>query len=322
MIATVEDFSQPAPGPGQVLIRTALTLVSPGTERAWLSTKSRFPFPGAGFPFHPGYSLIGRVEDVGHGCDPTRIGETVFTTNGGYGCHATRVAAAEELVFRVTDGTDPRKALFFAVADVAIAAVRRSRVELGESGVIVGLGLIGQLAVQAARAAGAVPVIGIDPDPHRRDLALRSGAHAVFSPDDRDGWRGAVSADGGADFTVDLAGGNGESLQLAIDAVGRFGRVIGAARTPEPVSLELNDGLMLKNASLSLMHILARPDADSRPGLWSLADQWAAYLKLLAVGSLDPLLLSGQELGPDALPAFYQDLVRGDSSPLATVVAW
>jgi threonine dehydrogenase-like Zn-dependent dehydrogenase len=94
------------------------------------------------------------------------------------------------------------RAAYATVGAIALQGVRLARPQLGEVGVVVGLGLIGQLAVQLLRAAGC-RVLGIDTDAARAAQALEQGAEWSCGPDAvPESWKDAATAGYGADFAV------------------------------------------------------------------------------------------------------------------------
>lgn len=308
-----ERFLVDPPAPDQVQIDTHWTLVSPGSERHWFSGQKGFPFPGAGFPFRPGYALAGVVVEAGPET-PFAPGDRVFTPGPGYGCHASAITIDAGSVFPVPEDVELQDAVFFTLADTAIGAVRRARIELGQPCAIVGLGPVGLLAVMAARASGAAPIVATDLDPDRRALALACGADRAVEPKD-------LPADQ-FDTVIEFAGGTDAALSTAIRGVRTFGRVIAASRTPGPTTLDFVDGLLMKNAEFIHWHVLVRPPHDSRPGSWTVSDQWGAFVKLLRRGALHPQDLVSETVRPDELPEIYRRLLKVAAPPLAVLIDW
>jgi predicted dehydrogenase/threonine dehydrogenase-like Zn-dependent dehydrogenase len=212
----IEVVDVPAPKllPGCVLVRTAASLVSVGTERAssefarknllqkakmrpdlvrevWnkvrrdglLSTvaavRSRMDQPSA-----PGYSSAGTVVAVGEGITDIRPGDRVACAGAGHAIHAEFASIPRLLLARIPPQTEGTKEVSFdqaaatTVGAVALHGVRTADVRLGDIVGVIGLGLLGQLTVQILKAAGC-RVIGMDIARARVDLALRLGADAA-----------------------------------------------------------------------------------------------------------------------------------------------
>ncbi|MFJ9174589.1 bi-domain-containing oxidoreductase [Streptomyces sp. NPDC102360] len=204
----------PVPGckPGGVLVRTGYSLISTGTELMKVSeagmsmlgkARSRPDQVGKvmqsvatnGLPatyrkvmgkldsYTPlGYSLCGTVEQVGAGVDDVKVGDLVACAGNEHALHAELNWVPKNLYARVPDGLAPRHAAFGTVGSIALQGVRQGEPQLGESALVIGLGLIGQLVVQLLAAAG-VRVVGVDPDPARCELAEGSGAETCGHPE-------------------------------------------------------------------------------------------------------------------------------------------
>lgn len=200
-ITTLEDVPAPAPRAGQLLIRTAASLVSAGTERmlvdfgrANLLDKARQQPDKVRMvlekvrtdglmatlktvqakldqPIPLGYSNAGVVIAVGEGVERFRVGDRVASN----GNHAEVVCVPANLCARIPDNVDDETASFTVVGAIALQGVRLVAPTLGETVVVVGLGLIGLVTVQILRANGC-QVLGIDLDPQRAALARELGA--------------------------------------------------------------------------------------------------------------------------------------------------
>ena len=132
-----------------------------------------------------GYSLCGVVTEVGQGAEEFEVGQLVACAGNEQALHAEYNWVPVNLCAAVPAGVLPEHAAFATVASIAMHGVRRSEVQLGETAVVIGLGLIGQLVVRLLVAAG-VQAIGIDPVPDRCRLAEKVGAAACGSPDELD----------------------------------------------------------------------------------------------------------------------------------------
>lgn len=170
----------PSPRPGQVLVRHEATLISPGTELGAVPRMRENPNPEAK-PRRFGYSSAGVVEAVGEGCDDMPVGLEVACMGGGYALHSDYGVIPRNLMVPKPDDLSFEGAAFAHLAATAMQAVRRADVRIGENALIVGLGIVGQIAVQLARTAGA-HVAAMDFLPMRRELAERGGADLVLDP--------------------------------------------------------------------------------------------------------------------------------------------
>jgi predicted dehydrogenase/threonine dehydrogenase-like Zn-dependent dehydrogenase len=130
-----------------------------------------------------GYSLAGIVEEVGAGVDEIAPGDRVACAGEAIACHAEFVSVPRNLCVPVPDNVDLKDAAFTTVGAIAMNGVRQASVSLGDTVVVIGLGLVGLLGVQILKAAGC-RVIGIDLDPHKIELARQCGADVAARRDD------------------------------------------------------------------------------------------------------------------------------------------
>ncbi len=209
----IEDVPAPICKARGVLVRTAYSLVSTGTERMKVSqarmslvqkAKARpdkvrqvlqtAKQVGVVETIHKvrerldaltplGYSLAGVVEEVGSGLDEFEVGDVVACAGEGIACHAEYVFAPRNLCVPVGPDVDPKHAAFATVGAIAMNGVRQGGVSLGDTVLVIGLGLVGLLAIQILKAAGC-RVIGVDVDPDKLALAKACGADAALARSD------------------------------------------------------------------------------------------------------------------------------------------
>jgi threonine dehydrogenase-like Zn-dependent dehydrogenase len=182
----------------------------------------RVPTPEA--PWNMGTTGVGTVVEVGPGVTRWKAGDRVF---GIMDVRDTNVCRAER-IWELGD-VDPLLALCIEPAYVSFHAVRESQVRFGDSVVVVGLGVLGLLAVRMAVLAGAETVIAVDMLPLRRAKALEMGADYAYDPSDGDVAAKVHQANGGpgADVAIELAGVY-PALQTAIRCVRVGGTVCSA----------------------------------------------------------------------------------------------
>jgi predicted dehydrogenase/threonine dehydrogenase-like Zn-dependent dehydrogenase len=203
-VTELADVPSPRVGRGQLLLRTARTLVSAGTERmlvdfgkASLIDKARqqpdkvrmvldkIRTDGLGptldavrnkldQPLPMGYCNVGTVVESGTGVDGFAVGDRVASN----GKHAEVVAVPVNLCARIPDAVSDDEAAFTVLGAIALQGIRLVQPTLGEAVVVTGLGLIGLLTVQLLRAHGC-RVLGLDFDASRLALARTFGAETV-----------------------------------------------------------------------------------------------------------------------------------------------
>lgn len=129
-------------------------------------------------PIPLGYSLAGRVVQVGENCTGVSIGDRVACGGAGYANHAEVNYVPKNLMVKIPDGVDDIDASFVTVGAIALQGVRQTAPLLGEKIAVMGLGLLGQLTVQLLKANGC-KVIGSDIDPDKMALAKKLGCDEV-----------------------------------------------------------------------------------------------------------------------------------------------
>ncbi|MFH2108811.1 MAG: bi-domain-containing oxidoreductase [Chrysiogenia bacterium] len=125
-----------------------------------------------------GYSCAGEVIAVGRKVTEFKVGNRVACGGAG-AAHAEVVAVPKNLCAKVPDGVEMKEAAFATIAAIAMQGVRQAELKLGETAVVIGLGLVGQLTLQLLHASG-VAAVGIDIDPAAVALAKKTGLAHVF----------------------------------------------------------------------------------------------------------------------------------------------
>ncbi|WP_371600717.1 bi-domain-containing oxidoreductase [Streptomyces sp. NBC_00564] len=351
----------PVPGckPGGVLVRTAYSLISTGTELMKVSEAGMSMLGKArsrpdqvakvmqsvatnGVPatyrkvmgkldsYTPlGYSLCGVVEQVGTGIDDVKVGDLVACAGNEHALHAELNWVPKNLYTPVPDGLAPRHAAFGTVGSIAMQGVRQGEPQLGEVALVIGLGLIGQLVVQLLAAAG-VRVVGVDPDPVRCELAERLGAAACGDPASA-----AVEAavaeltDGHGVDQVYLAagGGSNQPVELAARLCRDRGRVvdIGKCRLDLPWNayyekeLDVRFSRSYGPGRYDPAYELEGRDYPIGYVRWTERRNLACFLDLLARGSVDVEPLVSHVADFDDAVETYQRLKDGELKAVAVL---
>ena len=321
-VAELREVELPdAPDAGWVLLETDCTLISPGTEFACLNGTTNNP-TSQGFPKTLGYSAVARVLKIGAGVTTLRPGDRCLCYHSK---HRSLQLMPERDLVRIEDDQLPaEEAVFCVVGCMGFQGVRRCRPELGESLLVMGLGLLGQFAVQTARLSGCFPVIAMDYEKPRRELALALGADAAFAPDDPALTEQVARLTNGrnCDSVIEVTGAP-QAVVQGLKLTARFGRIalVGCNRMPtEQVdfyNLVHRPGITVLGA-----HNMARPRDDSRPGLWTMREDMAVLLRLLSAGRLRTRPLLTRVAAPAEAPAIYARLFARDRSLLGVVFDW
>ncbi|TDI93722.1 MAG: oxidoreductase [Caldithrix sp.] len=206
----LEDVACPVCKPGGVLVKTAFSFVSSGTERMKVEQAKMSLIGKArarpdqvqkflqsakqeGFvktykkamdrldtPTPLGYSCSGRVVEVGRSIDEFHVGDLVACAGAGFANHAEVNFVPANLCSKIPEGVDLRDAVLTTVGSIALQGVRQGQVSLGENVAVIGLGLVGQIVAQIIKAMSC-KVIGIDLDDSKLKLASDLGSDFVFN---------------------------------------------------------------------------------------------------------------------------------------------
>jgi predicted dehydrogenase/threonine dehydrogenase-like Zn-dependent dehydrogenase len=147
-----------------------------------------------------GYSVSGLVIAVGNDVSEFKIGDRVACAGAGIANHAEYVNVPVNLVVRIPDLLDFEDASTVTLGAIAMQGVRRMNATLGETIVVIGLGVLGQITAQLLKANGC-KVIGIDLDNERIKIAMANGLDKGCSSNDElmmivDLMTGGIGADG------------------------------------------------------------------------------------------------------------------------------
>lgn len=317
--AELIEEAVPTPGVGQVLVRLACSTISSGTERANLvgevniSTARNAP-ETAVFPRRLGYSSAGVVEALGEGVTQFSVGDRVamsWTTHSQYVCKDVNE------VYLLDDNQSFSEGALWHIATFPMAAIRKCRLEIGESAIVMGMGILGMMAVMLLRTAGASPVIAADPVPEKRELALRLGADYAFDPfaPDFEAQVRRVTG-GGANVAIEVTG-NGGALDGVLDVMARFGRValLGCTRHSD---FQIDYYKKVHGPGITLIgaHTLARPVTESSPGMWTTRDDIFAVQRLVRHGRLHFASLVEEVHSPEEAPEVYTRLANEKAFPV------
>ncbi len=359
------ELPRPALRPNGVVAETRCSVISPGTER-WLTDMARKSLLGKALarpdlvrqvldkarvegvvsafnvskqrldtPTPLGYSVVGTVLEVGSGSSHVSVGQRIAGTGPGYANHAEINYIPRTMCVPVPDEVEDEHAAFAGLGAIALHAVRTCEVTIGERVAVVGVGILGLMAVQMLRASGAT-VIALDVDPGKTAKALEIGARFGFECDDpatlsciRD-----VTDGRGVDAVLIFASApnSGAPLAQAAEIVAERGRVVapGFVRldAPRKAFYEKEVALYVPRAAGPGMYdesfeVGDRPYPVSHVR-WSVTRNLEAFLGMLADGSvrIDPLV-SDRISFDDILP-FYEKLASGKDggSTLGVVVRY
>jgi len=357
----IEEVPAPCVAPGHGLVRVSHSVISSGTESGFVSEggtasfvmkKARDPLnvekvkrkiASVGlrgtidivrsklFEFQaPGYSTAGVLVECGEGLDGFRVGDRVACSGAGYATHAEYNLVPQQLLTPIPDGVETEEAAFVTLGAIAMQGCRQLFPTFGETFIVMGMGLLGQIAGQILRAAGC-RVICSDPIAKKRDLAQELGADAVCAPEDLAGivneWTGGHGADG---VLICAASKGSEVTNSAVDLCRQKGRVsvVGAV------------GMQLARESMYLKEIDFRLSCSYGPGRyqpayeekgldypigyvrWTEGRNMAEFLRMIAEGNMRVKPLVSVRKPVEEAQTVYSTILDKESNAIAAVLTY
>jgi predicted dehydrogenase/threonine dehydrogenase-like Zn-dependent dehydrogenase len=350
------ELPAPAPGPGQLLVRSSCSLVSAGTERmlvhfgkaGWAGKARQQPervrdvldkVRSDGLlttveavrskldqPLPLGYCNVGTVVALGEGVHGFSLGQRVVSN----GPHAELVAVPRNLCAAIPEGVCDETAAFTVLAAIGLQGVRLAQPSFGETVLVSGLGLIGLLTAQLLRAQGC-RVLGLDPSADACALARSLGVEVLqLGGADPVVWCQSCTDGIGVDAVlITAATSSSEPVHVAAQSCRQRGRIVLVGVT----GLELRRDLFYKKElsfQVSCSYGPGRYDpAYEQGGLdypigfvrWTEQRNFAAVLQSMAQGQLQTDALISHRFGIAQAAEAY-DLLSSDTPSLGILLSY
>ncbi len=358
----VEEVPAPIADPGCVLVRVSHSCISAGTELSGVQSsgtplwKKAFKQPGkvkkalqmvasqglsktksviqgklaSGDP--TGYSAAGIILEKGKGVDGFSVGDRVACAGAQYAHHAEIIQVSRNLTVPVPKGLDFPEASTVTLGAIALQGVRRGQPTLGETFVVIGLGILGQITSQILKANGC-RVIGLDLDEERLGFAKKLGIDFVLGPGDADpvGSVARLTDGNGADgVIITAATPSHEVVSAAFNLCRKKGRVV----------LVGDVGLNLKRADFYPKELDFFISTSYGPGRydhryeekgldypvsyvrWTENRNMAEYLRLLSEKKIQIGSLIHAIFPIERAAEAYQNFSKGKSKPLIVLLSY
>lgn len=281
----------PQPGPKEVLVRTVVSAISPGTEL--LVYRGQWPdgLPvdasiaalsgGFQYPVKYGYSSVGRIVAVGPEVDAGWLERTVFAFNP----HESHFVSALDHIIPVPEGLNPETAALLPNMETAVTFLLDGAPLIGENVAVVGQGIVGLLTTALLAKFPVACLATFDGLPSRREVSRSLGAHVALDPFADDALRSLTElfrrsgGDGRSDLTYELSG-NPAALDQAIEITGFSGRIVvgswyGAKRS------EVNLGGSFHRSRIRIISSQVSTLAPELTGRWTASRRMEAALHML-----------------------------------------
>jgi predicted dehydrogenase/threonine dehydrogenase-like Zn-dependent dehydrogenase len=357
----IEDVPAPACGPGEVLVQTAYSLISAGTEAAQaagggslarrvmkqpqlIRSAARFALKqGVGAMLRTvkqvadewtpiGYSAAGTVVEVGAGVTRFAVGDRVACAGAGQANHAEFIAVPENLTVKIPGDLPFREAAFVTLGAIALQGVRRAEPTLGETVAVVGSGLIGLLTAQLLRANGCM-VIATDLSDERLTLARLLGVDHAINVRAADPVKTVMALTNGlgADAVILCASAkSSESINQAFKMCRERGRVVivGAVglelERPDFYNKEIDLRMSRSYGPGRYDRRFEEQGYDYPPAYvrWTETRNLSAFLEAVAAKRVNVAALISAEYPIENAQAAYDDVLKGGPSKIGVLLKY
>lgn len=316
----IEEREVPKIKDDEVLVKTKRSLISTGTELTILSgdfpEKSYWSNYGK-YPFVPGYCNIGEVIEVGEKVDKNLVGKIVAS----YAPHSLYVSVKASEVRIVPEGISYEEASFFTIAEIVMNGVRRSQITFGESVVIYGAGLLGQLTARICKFAGARPVIVVDVSEYR--LSFLPENIFRINPLTNNVVQEVKKLTKGrmADIVFEVTG-NPNVILEEFKCLRKLGRFVVLSSPRGPTTIDLHDYCNAPSFTIIGAHNSSHPPVETLNNPWSYKRHSELFFDLVINKELDISKLITHVVSYKEAPKIYQQLLEERTRFMGVILNW
>ena len=323
----LEVVAEPVPRPesNQLLVQGLVSAISAGTEM--LVYRGQVPsgmaidatigdLPGEFiYPLKYGYSMIGRVKDIGTAVNPSWMDRTVFAFHP----HESHFLTTSDAVIPVPGELTPFDAVFAPNMETAVTFLMDGRPLLGERVVVFGQGIVGLLTTALLSRMPLASLVTLDPLPSRRKASERLGVHSSLDPQDPHILDHIEANLGGpADLVFELSGAP-EALNQAITLTGYSGRiVVGSWYGTKKTEVDL--GGQFHRNRIRLISSQVSTIAPDLTGRWDKVRRMNWALEM--IGVINPAQLISHQVPISAAAEAYQLLDEQPDSTIQVVLTY
>jgi len=274
-----------APGSDEILVRTRVTLISTGTELTMFSGK--FPRKSVWdtitkYPMRPGYCNAGVVEKTGDNVHEFHCGDRVVSNAP----HGELAFVNKERVMRIPRSISDEEATFGILAQTVLNGIRLGQISLGECVVIVGLGLLGQMACQFSKLSGGFPVVALDLSEKRLEVAKRLGATVALKTEKGNDVSKQIlefTKGRGADVVFEVTG-NPKAIPWELNLVRSQGRIVILGSPSGKTVFDFHDHVNWPSRTIIGAHASSHPSCETPYNPWTRRRNTELFFDLVTAG--------------------------------------
>lgn len=317
------ESESPAIKPSFLLIKTLFSAVSPGTEIGLVgNSKDR--------DITLGYSAVGIVEECGENVSNYRVGDLVACYGAPYVGHSEYLLVPTTLCAKVPPNVEPKQASLAGIGAIAIHALRVAKLEFGETVVVVGLGLLGQMIAKIANAA-AFNVVALDIQEERVSMLQQEGIRSFTSISEMEAELIKSTQKQGADAVLLCAGGKRSTLtHQSLSWIKNQGKVVIVGDIEPDFPREI---MFAKEAQILISRAGGPGRYDQRYEFqamdypygyvrWTEGRNVAEYLRLVNENRINVQPFITEIVDFDSAPLAYEDLINKQSQILTSIIAY
>jgi threonine dehydrogenase-like Zn-dependent dehydrogenase len=311
-------------GPGQILCRADISLISIGTELRCLKGEidpGTNWFDWVKYPFHPGYSMTGTVEAVGTDVTEFRVGDRIVTQHP----HAQYLfdTPGNPNLMKVPEGVSQTEASWQALGCITQLGARRPDIRLGDNVGIIGLGMLGQLVTQYMRLMGARKIVAMDISEVRLNVARANGATHLINGDVKDAYVNVKDITSGRmlDVVYDITG-LPNVLSAATKLVRKLGKVVLLGDNTMPSKQTLGPNVVSDSVSILGIHGSMCPDTANEFNPWTWQAMADLFFELLQTKRMDVSSMTQDAFSPADAGKVYKWLADDRPETTGVVFDW
>ncbi len=320
--AELQHKDCPKPGPGEVLIKTEVSLVSTGTELTFLSGECPENSKWSTYIHYPmtsGYSNVGTVIETGENVSGEWLGKRVAS----FSKHAQYVTAKESELRRIDYDISSEEAAFFAIAEVGLNGIRRTKIELGNRVVVYGAGVIGQVLVRYLLAGGCTEIFVVNRSEKRLDYLPKSSAVIPVSSKEESIFDRVKKATHGemADIVFETTG-NAEIIPEEFQVLHQQGKLCMLSSPRKATWFDFHDFCNAGSFQIIGAHISSQAPEASFDNPWTCVRNSQVFFQMLFNRQMEVSSLISHRVSYKEAPAVYGKLLEDRSQTMGVIFHW